>query len=130
MQITITMPDKLIKSAINNTLDGLLYEHYDSAVLKMAKMPKMATLANQIFADPKFQATLEKKLAAAAYAEIEDLIFDAMYEIKLPFVDELGRQCIKVMEERDEEIEAQRELEHVKRMVMTLERAGYKVVKA
>jgi hypothetical protein len=34
------------------------------------------------------------------------------------------------MEERDEEIDAERELEHVKRMVMTLERAGYKVVKA
>jgi hypothetical protein len=31
---------------------------------------------------------------------------------------------------RSEEIEAEQELENVKRMVMTLERAGYKVVKA
>ena len=130
MQITVTLADKLIKTAITNTLDGEIYEYFNSAVLKRAKLPKQSTLVNKIFADPKFQATLEKKLAAAAYAEIEDLIFDAMYEIKLPEVDGLIRQCHNVTEKLNDEIEAEQELENVKRMVMTLERAGYKVVKA
>jgi hypothetical protein len=53
-----------------------------------------------------------------------------MYEIKLPEVDALIRQCHDVTEKLSEEVEAEQELENVKRMVMTLERAGYKVVKA
>jgi hypothetical protein len=130
MQITVTLPDKLIKTAITNTLDGELYEYFNSAVLKRAKLPKQSTLTNKIFADPKFQATLTKKLQAAAYNEVEDLIFDLMYEIKLPEVDALIRQCHNVTEKLSEEVEAEQELENVKRMVMTLERAGYKVVKA
>jgi hypothetical protein len=130
MQITVTLADKLIKTAITNTLDTGIYEYFDSAVLKRAKMPKIATLANQIFADPKFQATLEKKLQAAAHNEIEDLIFDLMYEINLPGVSALTKQCHEIVNLRSEEIEAEQEVENVKRMVMTLERAGYKVVKA
>ena len=130
MQITVTLADKLIKTAITNTLDGEIYEYFNSAVLKRAKLPKQSTLVNRIFADAKFQATLTKKLQAAAYAEVEDLIFDAMYEIKLPEVDGLIKQCINVMETLNDEVEAEQELENVKRMVMTLERAGYKVVKA
>jgi hypothetical protein len=130
MQITVTLADKLIKSAISNTLDGEIYEYFNSAVLKRAKLPKPSTLTNRIFADPKFQATLEKKLAAAAYAEVEDLIFDLMYEIKLPEVDALIRQCHNTVEKLNDEVEAEQEVENVKRMVMTLERAGYKVVKA
>jgi hypothetical protein len=130
MQITVTLPDKLIKTAITNTLDGELYEYFNSAVLKRAKLPKQSTLTNKIFADPKFQATLEKKLADAAYNEIEDLIFDLMYEVKLPEVDALIKQCQDTMEKLNDEVEAEQEAEEVKRMVKTLERAGFKIVKA
>jgi hypothetical protein len=130
MQITVTLPDKLIKTAITNTLDSELYEYFDSAVLKRSKMPKQSTLTNKIFANPKFQATLEKKLQDAAYHEVEDLIFDLMYEIKLPEVDGLIKQCHEIVSQRSEEIEAEQEAEEVKRMVKTLERAGFKIVKA
>ena len=130
MQITVTVADKLIKTAITNTLDGELYEYFNSAVLKRAKLPKQSTLTNKIFADPKFQATLTKKLQDAAYAEIEDLIFDLMYEIKLPEVDALIRQCHDTMEKLNDEVEEEQEAEEVKRMVKTLERAGFKIVKA
>jgi hypothetical protein len=130
MQITITVPDKLIKTAIANTLDGELYEYFDSAIIKRAKLPKQSTLTNRIFADAKFQATLEKKLQAVAETEIEDLIFDFMYEIKLPEVSGLVQQCHRMVEQRGAEIEAEQEAENVKRMVMTLERAGYKITKA
>jgi hypothetical protein len=130
MQITVTVADKLIKTAITNTLDGELYEYFNSAVLKRAKLPKQSTLTNKIFADPKFQATLTKKLQDAAYAEVEDLIFDLMYEIKMPEVDALIRQCHDTMEKLNDEVEAEQEAEEVKRMVKTLERAGFKIVKA
>ena len=130
MQITVTLADKLIKTAITNTLDGEIYEYFNSAVLKRAKLPKQSALTNKIFADPKFQATLEKKLADAAYNEIEDLIFDLMYEIKLPEVDALIKQCQDTMEKLNDEVEAEQEAEEVKRMVKTLERAGFKIVKA
>jgi dephospho-CoA kinase len=130
MQITVTLADKLIKTAITNTLDGEIYEYFNSAVLKRAKLPKQSALTNKIFADPKFQATLEKKLADAAYNEIEDLIFDLMYEVKLPEVDALIKQCQDTMEKLNDEVEAEQEAEEVKRMVKTLERAGFKIVKA
>jgi hypothetical protein len=129
MQITVTLADKLIKTAITNTLDTEIYEYFDSAVLKRAKMPKQSTLTNKIFADAKFQATLEKKLQAAAYNEVEDLIFDLMYEINLPGVSALTKQCYEIVNLRSEEIEAEQEAEEVKRMVKALEKAGFKISK-
>jgi len=130
MQITITVPDKLIKSAIDNTVDSELYEYFDSAVLKAAKLPKSSTLVNKIFADEKFQAKLEKTIQGVASEAAEDLIFDMMYDIKLPGVDDLVKQCQDVMEARSEELEAAREAEEMQRLVKTLEKAGFKIVKA
>ena len=130
MQITVTVTDKLIKTAITNTLDGEIYEYFDSAILKRAKLPKQSTLTNRIFADAKFQAKLEKKLQAVAETEIEDLIFDLMYEINLPEVSGLVQQCHRMVEQRGSEIEAQQEVENVHRMIKALEQVGFKVTPA
>jgi dephospho-CoA kinase len=130
MQITVTVPDKLIKTAIANTLDGEIYEYFDSAILKRAKMPKQSTLTNRIFADAKFRAKLEKKLQEVAETEIEDLIFDFMYEINLPEVSGLVQQCHRMVEQRGAEIEAEQEVENVHRMIKALEQVGFKVTPA
>ena len=131
MQITFTVKDKVIKSAIGESLDCSVYEHYDSATLKMARMPKISALTNQIFADAKFQAALAKTLAKVAENMVEECIYDElMYELELPFVNDLMKQCDQVSAEAQAQAEVEQEAEEVKRMVKTLERAGFKIVKA
>lgn len=131
MQITFTVKDKIVKTAIENALDCNVFEYFDSATLKAAKLPKMATLVKTIFEDAKFQKELTKAMAEAAEASIEDCIYDdLMYEIRLPLIDDLVEQCEQVSEQTREQAEQEREAAEVARMVKTLERAGFKIVKA
>ena len=131
MQITITVKDKIVKTAIENSLECNVFEYFDSATLKAAKLPKMATLVKAIFDDAKFQKDLTKVMVEAAEASIEDSIYDdLMYDIRLPLIDDLVEQCEKVSDETREKAEQEREAAEVARMVKTLERAGFKIVKA
>jgi hypothetical protein len=131
MQITITVKDKIVKTAIENALECNIFEYFDSATLKAAKLPKMATLVKAIFEDAKFQKELTKVMVEAAEASIEDSIYDdLMYDIRLPLIDDLVEQCEAVSEQAREEAEQAREAQEVERMVKTLERAGFKIVKA
>ncbi len=133
MQITFTVKDKLIKAAINEILDNEIYGNYDSATIKMAKLPKISVKVDEIFANEKFQAGLIKHLSKAAETMMEDSIYDELgYEmdIELPGLAEMIKQCDRVYEQAREQEEINREAEEVKRMVKTLEKAGFKIVKA
>ena len=133
MQITFTVKDKLIKSAISEILDNEIYGNYDSATIKMANLPKISAKVNEIFDDAKFQAAVIKHLAKAAESIMEDSIYDEMgYEmdIELPGLPEMIKQCDRVCQQAQEQAQINREAEEVKRMVKTLEKAGFKIVKA
>ena len=130
MQITVTITDKAIKSAIRNTLDNEVYENYDSAVLRAAKMPKLRTAVNAIFDNAKFQADLARRLTIEAESAMEDMIYDEMYDINLPGVDAMTKACETAYEAREQSLQEQKEAAEVARMVKTLEKAGFKIVKA
>jgi hypothetical protein len=131
MQITFTIKDTIVKSAISEVLDNEIYGAYDSATIKLANLPKISTAAKEIFNDPKFQAALTKQLARAAENMMEDSIYDEVgYEMTLPGLTEMIEQCDRVSAAAQEQEEINREAEEVKRMVKTLEKAGFKIVKA
>jgi hypothetical protein len=133
MQITFTIKDKLIKSAISEILDNEIYGNYDSATIKMAKLPKISAKVNEIFDDAKFQAAVIKHLSKAAESMMEDSIYDELgYEmdIELPGLPEMIAECARVSLQAQEQAQINREAEEVKRMVKTLEKAGFKIVKA
>jgi hypothetical protein len=133
MQITFTVKDKLIKSAISEILDNEIYGNYDSATIKMAKLPKISAKVDEIFANDKFQAAVIKHLSKAAETMMEDSIYDELgYEMDmdLPGLEEMIEQCDLVSAAAQEQEEINREAEEVKRMVKTLEKAGFKIVKA
>ena len=130
MQITVTIADKVIKSAIDNALDGSVYDYYDSATLKAAKIPKAKAAVDAVFNDAKFQARLTKQLQAVAESAMEDEIFDSMYDLELPGVSEMTLACEKAYEAREQSQQEQKEAAEVARMVKTLEKAGFKIVKA
>jgi hypothetical protein len=131
MQITINIKDKIVKTAIENALDCNLYEYFDSATVRAAKLPKMATVVKDIFNDAKFQKDLAKRLAETAEAAIEECVYDDLtYEVQLPFLDDLITKCESVTAEAEREAEIAREAEEVERMVKALERAGFKISKA
>ena len=91
----------------------------------------MSALVDQIFEDEKFQAELTKRMVKLAEGLIEDYISDElMYEMDLPGVTSLMKECDRVVEQAREQALALKEAEEVKRMVATLEKAGFKIVKA
>ena len=130
MQITVTITDKAIKSAIDNCLDGSVYEYFDSATIKAAKIAKQATAVKAVFDNAKFQASLTKHLQAIAESAMEDEIYDSMYEVDMPGVDAMILACERASEARDAAQQEQRDIAEMARMVKTLERAGFKIVKA
>ena len=130
MQVTITIKDKLIKSAITNALDNEVYEYFDTAAIKAAKIPGVSTATKDIFEDPKFQAQLEKELKETAEQAIEEYIYDVMDEINIPQIDILYK-AVRESEEKKEADEAEKqEAEEVKRMIKILSKAGFKIEKA
>ena len=130
MQVTITIKDKLIKSAITNALDNEVYDYFDTAAIKAAKIPGVSTVTKEIFEDPKFQAQLEKELKETAEQAIEEYIYDVMDEINIPQIGILYK-AVRDAEEKQEAADADKqELEEVKRMIKLLAKAGYKIEKA
>ena len=130
MQVTITVADKLIKNALRNTLDNCVYEYFDTATVKAAKVPKIADAVKTIFEDAKFQAKLAKMVAGLCERDLEDFIYDEMYDLELPGVKAMVQACEEADELCRAEQDAKREAEEVARMIKTLERAGYKLIKA
>ena len=130
MKFTFDIKDKTIKSAIVSYLETNLYEDYDKEILKAAKLPKLSALTNKIFADEKFKADLIKHVSAAAEEMLDDVVYEElMYEMDIPLVGDLIKQCDIVSEQNTAQIEAQRDAEEVKRMVNLLEKAGFKISK-
>lgn len=130
MQITVTITDKVVKQAIDNALDGSVYDYFDSATLKAAKIPKAKVAVDTVFNDPKFQARLTKQLQEVAESAMEDEIYDAMFDLELPGLDAMLKSCEAAYEAREEAQQEQKEAAEVARMVKTLEKAGFKIVKA
>lgn len=130
MQITITITDKLVKQAITNALDNEVYEHWDTATLKAAKVPKIGTVATEIFTDPKFQAQLAKEIKETAETAVEEYIYEMMDEIEIPQITELGETIDRVAADMDQILQDKREAEEVARMVRVLTKAGFKIEKA
>lgn len=130
MQVTLNVPDKLIKTAIQNMLECNVYDYFDSECVKQAKLPKKSAAVKAIFEDPKFQTQITKELSRIAMLDIEDMLFDELFDIKLALVSDMMQACEEADEARTEKREQEREAEEVARMVKTLERAGYKLVKA
>jgi energy-converting hydrogenase A subunit M len=131
MQITVTIKDTLIKSTIAEILDTELFQSYDPATLKAAKLPKAGTLVKDIFANEKFQQSLANQLIAEAETAIEDSLYSALaYDVDMPLLADMIEKIEAVTEQAQAAEEELREAEEVKRMVKTLEKAGFKIVKA
>ena len=130
MQVTITIADKLIKSAITNALDNEVYENWNTATIKAAKIPSISAMTKEIFADPKFQDQIQREIEATAESAVEDYIYEMMDEIQIPQIQDLCKQ-VESAELAQDAIDAEKkELEEVERMIKLLAKAGYTIQKA
>ena len=130
MQITFTIADKLIKSAITNALENEVYQNWDTATIKAAKIPKITAMTTAIFNDPKFQAVLIDHLTDTAECVIEDQIFDMMDEINIPQIQQLCETVDRVAFNLDILEQEKKEAAEVQRMIMILSKAGFKIEKS
>lgn len=139
MKITINIPDKDIKAAIEYRLNGDLFENYDIDILKRAKVPSKTSIIKSLMADEKFIAKLEKEIIR--YTEVEEVLYDCIHNVDCPVVEALEERCndeySKWCDEWEDEKQAlassvreSQDVEDIKRTIKALEKAGYKIVKA
>lgn len=139
MKVTINIPDVMIKNAVENMLEGNLYENYDSDVRDLAGVPKKAALIKTVIADEKFMAALAKELTARF--DPEDYLYDIVWDIPCKTVSDLVRKCDMAFEQEDAaaaekaaaEIKAQKEADEaaaIARTIAALKKAGYTITKA
>jgi len=130
MQITINIADKQIKSAINELLDNEIFEQYDTALIKEARFKRSVT-AKDIFECAQFQERLAKALQTVAEDAVLDSLHETVcYDVEVVQVPGIIKILDKMLADFREKQAANREAEEVKRMVKTLEKAGFKIVKA
>jgi hypothetical protein len=129
MQVTITVTDKLIKSAISNALDNEVYENWNTATLKAAKIPSMSTMTKEIFNDLKFQEQLGREIGATALTAVEEYIYEMMDEINIPQIEDLCKRVGQAEDAMDLVEQEKKDAEEVARLIRLLEKAGYKVTK-
>lgn len=125
MQITIS--DKVIAEAIGYMLDGNLYDNYDAALIKAAKVPKRAELLKTVMADKKFMASMERQMVK--YISDADVLMDFAYDSDSTAVNKAVLDCDKAYDKFDEERAIKQEAEDLKRSIRVLEAAGFKVTK-
>ena len=130
MQVTITITDKLIKSAITNALDNEVYENWNTATIKAAKIPGISAMTKEIFADPKFQDQIQREIEATAESAVEDYIYEMMDEINIPQIEDLCKRVGQAEDAIDAIDAEKKELAEVERMIKLLGKAGYKIEKA
>lgn len=131
MQITLTIKDKTVKSAIAGALEASIFDIYDPAVIKMAKLPKITAKVDEIFADAKFQAVLAKRLTTEAESMLEEYIFDELvFEMNVPGTKDMVKKCDDAYEQMQAKKLADKEAEEMKRLIKNLEKSGFKIVKA
>ena len=139
MKITITIPDKDVKQAIQNRLENDIYEQYDTDVLKKAKVPGKASIIKQLLETPAFITALEKRIIE--YGDFEDALYECIYDVDSPIINGLEEKCSRAYSEINEELDARRkdladaaraaeDEKAVLRLVSALEKAGYKIIKA
>lgn len=130
MQVTITIADKLIKSAISNALDNEVYENWNTATLKAAKIPSISAMTKEIFEDTKFQEQLARQIGVTALSSVEDYIYEMMDEIQIPQIQDLCKRVGQAEDAMDAQEAEKKEVEEVARMIKLLGKAGYKIEKA
>jgi DNA-binding NarL/FixJ family response regulator len=132
MKLEITVPAKALKQSLVSQLEDSLYENYDAAVLKAAKVPPIKTLLAHVMADEKYMAVLHKELQETLSSWVEDYLDDSLYDIDMPIGCYMDA-CEKLNEEQHRvsyaEETAEQEAEQIKRTIKALKLAGYDVVK-
>ena len=132
MKLDITVPAKALKQALVSQLEESLYENYDAAVLKAAKVPPIKTLLAHVMADEKYMAALHTELQETMTCWVEDYLDDSIYDIDMP-ISQYMDACEKIAEEQSQEdhakLTAEQEAEQIKQTIKALKLAGYDVVK-
>ena len=140
MQITVTIKDKDIKTAVAEMADYTL-SNYDDKTRKIARAPSVAALTKAIMADEKYMANVKRRITNTIQTLANDHIYEdilhadcpttAALEVQLDAAQEQARMAEEAERQKMAEIVAQEaEAAMVNRMVSALKKAGYRVEKA
>ena len=126
MQITIS--DKKIAEAVGIVVDNVIYQNFDTAVIKAANLGKRADMIKAVMADKKFEPAMAKMIAACVTDM--DLLVDQVYEVNSPVINDADAKCEEVYDEVYAEQNKRQQAEAIQTSIKALETLGYKVTKA
>lgn len=95
MELTLKVPDKLIKQAAASVIDDCLFHNYDDSCLKEAKVPSKTALLKEYMANAKFIKRLEIELKEFAQERIDDYLYDILSNIRNEAVEYYMEECDK-----------------------------------
>jgi hypothetical protein len=141
MKITIEVSNRVIEDALVEMLEDTIFDSYDEATRKTAKIPTAKKIIKAVMADEVFLAKLAKDVANQLDDEVNEMVYDCVGNgMKITLVDELIDRCDQVAMAEEEAEEAQqkaqyaanmakRDADDVARMVRALNKLGYKITK-
>lgn len=131
MELTLKVPDRIIKQAAASVIDDCLFHNYDDSFLKTAKVPSKTVVLKEYMADAKFVKKLEAELKGFAQEKIDDYLYDILSNIRNETVEYYMEECDKAYIVAQKVSSKQRELdrqaEELERAKTILTNAGYTV---
>lgn len=111
MELTLKVPDKLIKQAAASVIDDCLFHNYDDSCLKTANVPSKAAVVKEYMADVKFIKKLEAELKEFAQEKIDDYLYDILSNVRNEVVEYYIEECDKAYIVAQKVSSQQRELD-------------------
>ena len=131
MDVTFTVPSKVVNKIVGEYVQGNLYDVYSKDTLKAAKVPAKKTLVTQLLAEPKFVKALEKEFNGFFKYWCETELAEYISEVGLPV--DLVDACEKIQDREDQEWFTEQhqaaESQKMQEVILALELAGYTVTK-
>jgi hypothetical protein len=133
MEIKFVLSDSAVKSSLASYVDNYLYDNYDAAVLKKAKVPARSALLKQLIADEKLSKIIADEFTGWFKSNSEDIIINALDSAELPGLsvhleacDEIGAEAYRLEREANQ---LAMETANLERTISALKTLGYTVEK-
>jgi len=125
IKMKIEISDKLIRRAIADACDHMIYDYWDKAVLKVAKVPPKRVLVDIAMKDPQFINNItEAYLDNYLYL---DAITSTILDLEIGMICEINNSCKIMYEKMADIVELEQRKSEVNESIKLLTKFGYTI---
>ena len=102
----IELKDSVIKQALDEHLEGEIYEYWEPEELKQADVPSKTVLIKSLMGDEKFQKDLHAVIVKRM--SVDDVLYDAIWNVRDKASMKVVRDIENRLRDKQEEIHKER----------------------